>query len=269
MWRLRRQVELRRDQPVETPFGRKRQIDQSACNKDYSCLKGFCPSFVTVEGGELIRGFRASSSPAIPAVPGPARAGTALAGAPVVDPGHRHRRHRRRDRRSYSRHGGASRGQGLGHDRHGRAVAEERCGRDPSQAGPPGRRTSPPSASRPVAPISSSAAIWSPAPPSACSPPPAEPAPRRSSTPTRPCRPSSPAIPISKFRPTRWGCRSRRGPAPAPPHSSTPPRLRPRCLATPSPPISSPSVSPGSRAWCRWVPRRSRRRSSSMACRSR
>jgi indolepyruvate ferredoxin oxidoreductase len=43
--------------PVETPFGRKRQIDQSACNKDYSCLKGFCPSFVTVEGGELIRGF--------------------------------------------------------------------------------------------------------------------------------------------------------------------------------------------------------------------
>ncbi len=42
--------------PVETEFGRKRAIDQSACNKDFSCVEGFCPAIVTIEGGRLRRG---------------------------------------------------------------------------------------------------------------------------------------------------------------------------------------------------------------------
>ncbi|MCW5745592.1 MAG: indolepyruvate ferredoxin oxidoreductase family protein [Alphaproteobacteria bacterium] len=50
--------------PVETEFGRKRAIDQSNCNKDFSCVKGFCPSFVTVHGGRLRRNRKAAGDAA-------------------------------------------------------------------------------------------------------------------------------------------------------------------------------------------------------------
>ena len=51
-------------EPLETPLGRKRTINQSTCNKDTSCLKGFCPSFVTVEGGQLKKKASSQAAPA-------------------------------------------------------------------------------------------------------------------------------------------------------------------------------------------------------------
>ena len=49
--------------PKETVFGRKRQIDADSCNKDYSCVNGFCPSFVTVRGASLRRREAANPAP--------------------------------------------------------------------------------------------------------------------------------------------------------------------------------------------------------------
>jgi indolepyruvate ferredoxin oxidoreductase len=57
-------------EPLATELGEKRRVNQSSCNKDFSCVNGFCPSFVTVHGGALKKG-RAAAFP-VPALPEPA-----------------------------------------------------------------------------------------------------------------------------------------------------------------------------------------------------
>jgi indolepyruvate ferredoxin oxidoreductase len=77
-------------EPLETEFGRKRTINQSTCNKDVSCVKGFCPSFITVEGGQLKKKSKAKAAtpaelgvlpePVIPALDGGRVWGIVVAG---------------------------------------------------------------------------------------------------------------------------------------------------------------------------------------------
>lgn len=68
-------------EPLETEFGRKRSINQNSCNKDFSCVKGFCPSFVTVKGGILKKTVRKGGGalstlpqPPLPTLPSTAQA---------------------------------------------------------------------------------------------------------------------------------------------------------------------------------------------------
>jgi indolepyruvate ferredoxin oxidoreductase len=73
-------------EPLETEFGRKRRINQNSCNKDYSCVKGFCPSFVTVEGGQLRKPKKEKKGTleGLPALPEPALPATETAWGIVV-----------------------------------------------------------------------------------------------------------------------------------------------------------------------------------------
>ena len=121
--------------PLDTEYGRKRQIDQSACNKDFSCVEGFCPSFVTVQG--------AKAAPGRIGGRGSGRARRPARADPPATRGRPRLQHARR-------RGGRDRGR---HDRgsrhHGRAYRGHRVlDRGPVRDGPEGRSGHEPRADR-------------------------------------------------------------------------------------------------------------------------
>ena len=144
-------------QPLETEWGRKRTIDQSSCNKDFSCLKGFCPSFVTVRGREAQarQGRRCAGrsaarcpSPRSPRSRRPIRSSSPASAAPASSPSAACSAWRRISRARAS----ASSIRPGSRRRAARSTATSASRRSP--------RTSTPSASRRANAISCSAATW-------------------------------------------------------------------------------------------------------------
>ena len=257
--------------PLETELGRKRQIDQSNCNKDFSCVNGFCPSFVSVHGGTPAKAKRPQLEGRAATIRSPtADADRAAARRGLRHPGHRHRRHRRDHRRRADRHGGPSRRQGLHRARLHRPGAEERRGDEPcparAQARGPARRAHRRRRRQPGARLrhgrgrlaGGAVAHRARRHPGGDQ--------RLHARRSRPScierRHGSRRRGHDAVDPRRRGRRSRR-------RSSTAPGSPPRSSATPSPPTSSCWASPGRRAWSRCRSRRSSARSSSTASPSR
>ena len=139
-------------EPLETEFGRKRTINQSSCNKDFSCVKGFCPSFVTVDGGQLRKKGQGADSRSGPAAICPSLTLPAWARGLGRDRGGRgwHRRHHHRPAAG---HGRAHRGQGHRHARRGGPGAKGRRHLEPCADRGAARTTSAPPAWARLRPI--------------------------------------------------------------------------------------------------------------------